>query len=86
MLHRKCAETTQFDPIAPRQSRDNLIENSIHNVLDIPLVQVRVVLGDALNQFGLIIETGTRKVRSRISVKIPCTVKTLNENGGCENA
>ena len=52
MLHRKSAETAQLDPIAARQGRDDLIENRVHNVLDIPLVKMRVVLGDALNKFG----------------------------------
>ena len=52
MLHRKCAETAQLDPVAARQRRDDLIEDRVHNVLDIPLIEMRVVLGDALNQFG----------------------------------
>src|ERR1700676_2493829 len=52
MLHRKRTETTQLDPIAPRQGRDDLIEDRVHNILDIPLIEVRIVLGDTLNQFG----------------------------------
>ena len=35
-----------------RQRRDDLIEDRVYNVLDIPLVKVRVVLGDTLNKFG----------------------------------
>src|SRR5258707_7175642 len=52
MLHRKRTESAQLDPVAARQRGDNLIENRVYNVLDIPLVEMRVVLGDALNKFG----------------------------------
>jgi hypothetical protein len=52
VFHRKRAKTAQFDTIAPRQCGDDLVEYRIHNVLDIPLVKMRVVLGDALNKFG----------------------------------
>src|SRR3981189_3333891 len=34
------------------QRRDDLIENRVHDVLDIPLIEMRVVLGDTLNEFG----------------------------------
>src|SRR5664279_2133999 len=46
------AETTQLHPVAARQRRHDLIEYRVHNVLDIPLIEMRVVLGDTLNQFG----------------------------------
>ena len=50
----------------------DLFENRIHNVLDIPLVQMRVVLGDTLNKFGFDHrEIGPGSVRMTISVKIP---------------
>src|SRR6202008_4557917 len=52
MLHRESAKTAQLDAVATRQRRDDFIENRIHNVLDVPLVEVRVVLGDTLNKFG----------------------------------
>jgi hypothetical protein len=52
MLHRERAETAQLDAIAARQGGYDFIEDCVHNVLHIPLVKVRVVLGDALNQFG----------------------------------
>ena len=52
VLDRESAETTQLDTVAARQRCDDLIENRIHNILYIPLVEVRVVLGDALNKFG----------------------------------
>jgi hypothetical protein len=53
MLDGERTETTQFHPVATRQRRHDLIEYRVHNVLDIPLVEMRVVLGDTLNQFGL---------------------------------
>jgi hypothetical protein len=52
MLHRKRTESAELDPVAPRQRSDDLIENRVHNILDIPLVEMRVVLGDALNKLG----------------------------------
>ena len=52
MLDRERAETAQLDPVAARQSRDDLIQDRVHDILDIPLIEVRVVLGDALNKFG----------------------------------
>ena len=52
MFHRKRAEAAQLDPVATRQRGDDLIEDRVHNVLDIPLVEMRVVLGDTLNKFG----------------------------------
>ena len=52
MLHRKGAEAAKLDPVAPRQRGDDFIEDRVHNVLDIPLVKMRVVLGDTLNEFG----------------------------------
>src|SRR5579863_3066524 len=52
MLYRKSAETAQLDPIAPRQCGDDLIEDGVHNVLHIPLIEMRVVFGDTLDEFG----------------------------------
>ena len=34
------------------QRRHNLIEDRVHDILDIPLIEVRVVLGNTLNKFG----------------------------------
>jgi len=52
MLDRESAEAAQLDAVAARQGSDDLIENRVHNVLDIPLVEVRIVLGNALNKLG----------------------------------
>jgi hypothetical protein len=52
MLHRERAETAQLDTVAARQRCHDLIEDRVHDILDIPLIEVRVVLGDTLNKFG----------------------------------
>jgi len=72
MLDREGTEAAQLDAVAACESRYDLFENRIHNVLDIPLVQMRVVLGDTLNKFGFDHrEIGPGSVRMTISVKIP---------------
>ncbi|MGY3032273.1 hypothetical protein ACVIIV_001443 [Bradyrhizobium sp. USDA 4354] len=72
VLDREGTEAAQLDAIAACKRRYDLFENRIHNVLDIPLVQMRVVLGDTLNKFGFDHrEIGPGSVRMTISVKIP---------------
>ena len=72
MFDREGTETAQLDPIAARERCDDLLEDRIHNVLDIPLVQMRVVLGDTLNKFGFDHRgIGPGNVRMTISVKMP---------------
>ena len=72
VLHRESAEAAQLDAVSARECRYDLLENRIHNVLDIPLVQMRVVLGDTLNKFGFDHrEIGPGSVRMTISVKMP---------------
>jgi hypothetical protein len=51
MFHRKCAKAPQLNAISACQRIDNLVENRIDDVLDIALIEVRIVLGDALNEF-----------------------------------
>ena len=53
VLDRERAETAQLDPVATRQGGDDLVEDRVDDVLDVPLIEVRVVLGDTLNEFGL---------------------------------
>ena len=72
VLHRESAEAAQLDAVSARECRNDLLENRIHNVLDIPLVKMRVVLGDTLNKFGFDHrEIGPGSVRMTISVKMP---------------
>jgi hypothetical protein len=49
MLHREGTETAQLDPVAARERSNDFIEDRVHDILNIPLVEVRVVLGDTLN-------------------------------------
>jgi hypothetical protein len=53
MLDRESAKTTQLDPVTARQSGDNLVQNRIHDILDVPLIEMRIVFGDALNKLRL---------------------------------
>lgn len=78
MFDRERPKTTQFDPIAPRKRGDNLVENRVHDVLHIPLIEVRVVLGDALNEFGFDHRDWDPYRGGSISVKMVRTVKSLN--------
>src|SRR5438067_10267021 len=41
VLDRECPEPAQLDPVAPGQGRDDLIEDRVYNVLDIPLIEMR---------------------------------------------
>src|SRR4051794_7421433 len=52
MLHRKRTKAAQLDAVTARKSSDDLVEDRIDDVLDIPLVEMRVVLGDTLNKLG----------------------------------
>jgi hypothetical protein len=55
-----------------KQRRDDFVEDRVNDILDIPLVEVRVMLGDTLNEFGFDHrDLGPVKVRTRISVKMP---------------
>src|SRR5882757_7312106 len=69
MLHRKRAETAQLDAVAARKGCYDFIEDRVHNILHIPLIEVRVVLGDALNQFGFDHRTWDPWRGASISVK-----------------
>jgi len=72
VLYREGAKAPQLDPVAACECRDDLLKDRVHYVLDIPLVKVRVVLGDTLNKFGFDHRViGPGNVRIGISVKIP---------------
>ena len=53
LLHREGAEAAQFDPIAARHGGDDLAEDGVDDVLDVALIKMRVLRGNALNEFGL---------------------------------
>src|SRR4051794_13143900 len=52
-LYRKGAKAAQLHPIALRQRADDFVEDRVDDVLDVALVEVRVLRRDALYQFGL---------------------------------
>src|SRR3954464_687081 len=53
LLDREHAKAAQFNPISPRQCSRDRVQNGVDDGLHVPLVQVRVLLGDPLNQFRL---------------------------------
>jgi hypothetical protein len=46
------AEATQFDAIPARNSRDDLTEDSVDDILDVALLKMRVLRRDARHEFG----------------------------------
>ena len=52
LLHGKCAETPEFDPIAARHGFNDFVKDRRYDPLNIALVQVRVFIGNLLYQFG----------------------------------
>jgi hypothetical protein len=52
MFDRECAETAQLNTIAARKRSDDFVEDCIHNILHIPLVEMWIVFRNSLNEFG----------------------------------
>src|SRR3954451_2317452 len=52
VLDRERAEATKLNAVAAGQGRHDLIKDRVHDVLDIPLVEMRIVLGDTRDKFG----------------------------------
>jgi hypothetical protein len=52
VLDRKGPEPAQFDPISPRQRGSNRVQNTVDDVFDVTLVEMRILRGDALDQCG----------------------------------
>ena len=50
-LDRERAEAAQFDAVAARQGRGDLIENRRDDDLDIALIKMRICLGKPLHEF-----------------------------------
>src|SRR6185437_6826963 len=53
MLDRKGPETAQFDAIAFGHRRGDLVEDRVDDVLDVALIEMRILSGDVLDQFRL---------------------------------
>src|ERR1700730_14936387 len=52
-LHRKGAETSELDAVTARQRGGDLVEDCRDDQLDVALVEMRVQLGQALDEFRL---------------------------------
>jgi hypothetical protein len=69
MLDRKGAETAQLDPVPARQSRCDLVEDRVHNILHVPLIEMRVLCRDLANQIRL--DHPRRPVFAPLSPEMP---------------
>src|ERR1700728_3321529 len=45
-LHREGAEATQLDTVAVRHRRDYFAENRVDDVLDVALIEMRILIGN----------------------------------------
>ena len=63
-LDREHPKVTQFDPVTTRERGRDRVQDGVDDGLHIPLVQVRVLLGDPLDQFRLEHCTLAKKERS----------------------
>jgi hypothetical protein len=52
-LHREDPKATKLHPITGHQGIRDPTQDGVHDRLDVSLVKVRVLLGDAEDQFGL---------------------------------
>src|SRR3982750_4481230 len=52
MFHRERAEAAQLHAVAARERGRDLTEHGIHDVLDVALIEMRILSGDALNKLG----------------------------------
>ena len=53
LLHRKRAEAAQLDTIATRHRGDDLAKDRVDDVLDVTLLEVRILIGNFLHEFRL---------------------------------
>src|SRR5690348_2433211 len=51
-LHREGAKAAQLDAVAARQCRSDLIEDRGDDSLDVPLIEMGIAFGQALNELG----------------------------------
>jgi hypothetical protein len=52
MLDRKVAEAAQFDPVTTRHCGNDSIENGVYDIIDVTVIEMRVVAGNALHKLG----------------------------------
>jgi hypothetical protein len=53
LLDREGAKTADFDPIAPRQSSHDLLQDGVDHVFRVALVELWILVCDLLDEFGL---------------------------------
>jgi len=46
----KAAEAAQLDPVAARHGGDDLAQDRIHDILDVTLIEMRILLGNPLHE------------------------------------
>src|SRR5438270_9529271 len=64
-LDREGAEAPELDAVAARQGGGDLVENRRHDQLDIALIEMRVELGQTLDEFRLSHGNSRRKFCDR---------------------
>src|SRR5712691_8905511 len=52
ILHREGAEAAQLHPVAARQGGGDLVEDGVDDVFDVPLIKVRILRRNPLNELG----------------------------------
>jgi hypothetical protein len=53
LLHREGAEAAQFHPVTARHSGNDLTEDGVDDILDVALIEMRVLRRYPLNQLRL---------------------------------
>ena len=71
-LDRERSEAAQFHPIAAGEGIRDGVQDRVHNVLDVPLIQMRVPLGDLQNQIGFDHGGSARSLNLRRFSKAGC--------------
>jgi hypothetical protein len=52
LLHRKCTKPADLNPVTACERLRDLVENGVHHILGVPLVQLWILIGNFLNQLG----------------------------------
>ena len=71
LLDREHAKAAQFNPIPLRQRGRDRVQNGVDDGLHVPLVQVRVLLGDPLISSDMIMRASGRAIRKLFCRVLP---------------
>src|SRR5579883_472399 len=90
VLDREGAEAAQLDPVAARHRGDDLAQDGVDDVLDIALIEVRILRRDTLHQLGFDhrcrppteteVRTTPPQSESQIVLVLPCVSIVISEN------